>query len=99
MAQTALAWVLGRPGIASVIVGATKLAQLDDNLRALDLELPREATARLDAVSARTPGFPYTFFTPAMQAMQTGGVPVGDAPPGYRQPILHAAPAAAVAKE
>lgn len=99
MAQVALAWVLGRPGIASVIVGATKPAQLDDNLGALELELPRELVARLDAASTRTPPFPYSLFTPAMQAMQTGGVPVGDAPASYRQPILHAGAAASVATE
>ncbi|MCT7085238.1 aldo/keto reductase, partial [Salmonella enterica] len=38
MAQVALNWVATQPGIASVIIGATKLAQLDDNLSALSFE-------------------------------------------------------------
>lgn len=96
MAQVALAWVLGRAGVASVIVGATRVAQLDDNLGAAELELPRELVERLDAASARAPSFPYTFFTSAMQAMQTGGVTVGDRPASYWRPTLHAAPAARV---
>lgn len=73
MAQVALNWVAHRPGIASVIVGATKPEQLEDNLAALDFALPAELTARLDAVSAPAPRYPYSFFTPAMQAMLTGG--------------------------
>lgn len=96
MAQVALAWVLGRAGVASVIVGATRVAQLDDNLGAAELELPRELVERLDAASARAPSFPYTFFSSAMQAMQTGGVTVGDRPPSYWRPTRHAAPAARV---
>ena len=99
MAQVALAWVLGRPGVASVIVGATKVSQLADNLGAVDLVLPAPLVARLDAVSARAVAFPYTFFTPAMQAMLSGGVAVGDVPSGFRPPILHAAKAAGVTRE
>lgn len=86
MAQVALNWVATRPGIASVIVGATKLAQLEDNLGALDFELPGELRTRLDAVSAPTARYPYTFFTPGMQAMLTGGAVVGDKPNGYAVP-------------
>lgn len=96
MAQVALAWVLGRAGVASVIVGATKLAQLEDNLGAADFELPAHAAQRLDAASARTPQFPYSFFTSAMQSMQTGGVPVGDKPSSYWRPTLHASAPARV---
>jgi aryl-alcohol dehydrogenase-like predicted oxidoreductase len=51
-AQVALAWLLGRPGVASVIVGARTEEQLADNLRAAELELTPEERARLDAVSA-----------------------------------------------
>ena len=38
-AQVALSWLLGRPGVASVIVGARTDEQLADNLRAAELEL------------------------------------------------------------
>jgi aryl-alcohol dehydrogenase-like predicted oxidoreductase len=83
MAQVAVAWVLNRPGVASVLVAATKAAQLRETLTALDLELPAAARQRLDAVSAPDPRFPYLFFQPAMQAMLTGGATVGDKPPAY----------------
>jgi aryl-alcohol dehydrogenase-like predicted oxidoreductase len=56
-AQVALAWLLSRPAITSVIVGARKLAHLDDNIRAADLKLSADEIARLDAVS--DPGVPY----------------------------------------
>jgi hypothetical protein len=75
--------VLNRPGVASVLVAATKAAQLRETLTALDLELPAAARQRLDAVSAPDPRFPYLFFQPAMQAMLTGGATVGDKPPAY----------------
>ncbi len=49
MAQVALAWVLGKPGVSSPIVGASKPAHLDDALAAIDLHLTAEETARLEA--------------------------------------------------
>lgn len=99
MAQVAVNWVANRPGIATVILGATKLAQLEDNLGALDFELPAELRARLDAVSGMSPRFPYTFFTPAMQAMLTGGTTVGDKPAGYHARVLIDAKPAGVTNE
>ena len=50
-AQVALAWLLQRPGVASVIVGARTDDQLADNLAAANLELTAEEIARLDEVS------------------------------------------------
>jgi aryl-alcohol dehydrogenase-like predicted oxidoreductase len=50
-ARVALAWLLGRPGITSVIVGARTDDQLADNLAAAELALSPEETARLEAVS------------------------------------------------
>ena len=101
MAQIALNWVANRPGVASVIIGATRLAQLQDTLCALDFTLDAELTQRLDAASDREPSYPYTFFEPQMQAMVHGGVAVGDKPSGYRPrpaatsvaPSLRTAPA------
>lgn len=49
MAQVALAWVLGKQGVSSPIVGASKPAHLDDALAAIDLHLTAEETARLEA--------------------------------------------------
>jgi aryl-alcohol dehydrogenase-like predicted oxidoreductase len=51
-AQVALAWVMGRPGVTSAIVGARNEEQLADNLAAADLVLDPEERARLERVSA-----------------------------------------------
>ena len=51
-AQVALAWLLGRPGVTSLVVGARTDEQLADNLAAAQLELSEEERARLDALSA-----------------------------------------------
>ena len=48
MARVALAWLLARPGVTAPIVGATKLAHLEDALAALDLTLSPEETAALE---------------------------------------------------
>ena len=51
MAQVALAWLVDRPAVTSVILGARTTSQLDDNLGAAGLHLSSEETARLDAAS------------------------------------------------
>jgi aryl-alcohol dehydrogenase-like predicted oxidoreductase len=58
-AQVALAWLLGRAGVASVIVGARTDEQLADNLRAAELELSEEERRRLDEVSALPLIYPF----------------------------------------
>ena len=50
-ARVALAWLLGRPGITTVIVGARSDEQLADNLAAAELELSDEDSARLEEIS------------------------------------------------
>ena len=80
MAQVALNWVANRPGVATVLIGATKLQQLEDNLGALDFTLPEELRARLDGVGAPSVSSPYTFFAPVMQAMLQGTRPVAKLP-------------------
>jgi aryl-alcohol dehydrogenase-like predicted oxidoreductase len=50
-AQVALAWLLTRPAVTSVIIGARTDKQLEDNLAAADLELDPKEVARLEAVS------------------------------------------------
>jgi aryl-alcohol dehydrogenase-like predicted oxidoreductase len=47
-AQVALAWLLGKPVVTAPIVGATKIAQLDDAVAALSLKLSPEEVARLE---------------------------------------------------
>src|ERR1700741_2914511 len=56
-ARVALAWVLGRSAVSSVIVAARKPEQLEDNIRAVDLRLSSEDVRLLDEVS--DPGVPY----------------------------------------
>ena len=58
-AQVALAWTLGRPGVASVIVGARTEEQLADNLGAADLVLEAGERERLDELSALPLLYPF----------------------------------------
>lgn len=58
-AQVALAWLLTRPGVSSLIIGARTEAQLADNLTAADLTLTDGEVARLDALSVPTLLYPY----------------------------------------
>jgi aryl-alcohol dehydrogenase-like predicted oxidoreductase len=58
-AQVALAWLLGRPGVSSVVIGARTDEQLADNLAAGELELGEDERARLDEVSAPPLIYPY----------------------------------------
>ena len=50
MAQLALAWCLAEPNVASVIVGVTRVAQLEDNVKASGLRLSAEIHERIDAI-------------------------------------------------
>jgi aryl-alcohol dehydrogenase-like predicted oxidoreductase len=58
-AQVALAYLLGRPAVTSLIVGARTTEQLVDNLAAADLVLSAEERDRLDQVSALPLIYPY----------------------------------------
>jgi aryl-alcohol dehydrogenase-like predicted oxidoreductase len=57
--QVALNWVLSRPSVSTLIIGARNEAQLRDNLGAAEFALSAEQIARLDAVSAVPPIYPY----------------------------------------
>ncbi|MGH9969736.1 MAG: aldo/keto reductase [Pyrinomonadaceae bacterium] len=72
-AQIALNWVATQPGITSTIIGASRPAQFEDNLRFGDFEIPPELRQRLNQVSAVEPGHPYVFFNPGMQGAISGG--------------------------
>ncbi len=58
VARVALAWLLQRKGVMSVIIGAKTVQQLDDNIAAAGLSLAAEEIAKLDAVSALKPEYP-----------------------------------------
>ncbi|MFL6664886.1 MAG: aldo/keto reductase [Rhizobacter sp.] len=59
VAQVALNWVLRRPSIANVVIGARDEAQLTQNLGALGWSLTDDEVALLDAAGRRTPPYPY----------------------------------------
>jgi aryl-alcohol dehydrogenase-like predicted oxidoreductase len=59
--QVALAWLLVQPAVDSVIIGARTMNQLEDNLKAIELQLPPEEISRLDEVSALEESYPYRF--------------------------------------
>jgi aryl-alcohol dehydrogenase-like predicted oxidoreductase len=58
-AQVALAYLIGKPGVTSVIVGARTEEQLRDNLASASLSLDADEVERLDAVSAQPLRYPY----------------------------------------
>ncbi len=58
-AQVALAWLLGRPGVTSVVIGARTEEQLKQNLGTADVTLSAEERGKLDAVSQRPLAYPY----------------------------------------
>ncbi len=58
VARVALAWLLAKPAVMSIIIGAKSVTQLEDNLAAVKLTLSAEEIAKLDAVSALPPEYP-----------------------------------------
>lgn len=56
--HVAMAWLLAKPAVSSLIFGISKEQQLDDNLAAADLELSADEVAQLDAASAVPPAYP-----------------------------------------
>ena len=60
-AAVALAWLLAKPAVTSVIFGARSVEQLDDNLKAADVTLSIDDVQRLDDASAFELGYPYKF--------------------------------------
>ncbi|MBC7909517.1 MAG: aldo/keto reductase [Pyrinomonadaceae bacterium] len=58
VAQVALAWLLAQPGITSIIIGANKMSQLEDNLKAADVKLSAEDLEQLNAATAPAPRYP-----------------------------------------
>jgi len=75
--RVALAWTLLNPAVTAPIVGARTLAQLEDNLGALEVELPAEQRARLEEASAIELGFPHDFVArPLTRNVMGGGVTI-----------------------
>ncbi|HWR16873.1 MAG TPA: aldo/keto reductase [Terriglobales bacterium] len=78
VAQVAIAWLLARNMVTSVMLGATKQHQLADNLKALEVRLSDAEMAELDAVTALAPVYPNWFIRnltdqPMMEALDSSG--------------------------
>jgi aryl-alcohol dehydrogenase-like predicted oxidoreductase len=58
VAQIALAWILSKPFVSSVIIGAKSMEQLRDNIAAARLQLTEEEIKTLDEVSQLPPEYP-----------------------------------------
>jgi aryl-alcohol dehydrogenase-like predicted oxidoreductase len=61
VAQVALAWLLAKGAVTSIILGASKLSQLEDNLGTLGVKLKDGDVAELDAATALAPAYPNWF--------------------------------------
>lgn len=73
--QVALAWTLFNPAVTAPIIGARTLAQLEENLGALDVRLSDAQRARLEEASAVELGFPHDFLArPMVRNVVFGGV-------------------------
>src|SRR5262245_43676579 len=81
-AQVALAWLLTRPTVSSLLVGAASVKQLDENLGAADIDLDAEDLAQLDTATRPTPPYPnwFTVRVADSQAHEALGIPVAARP-------------------
>jgi aryl-alcohol dehydrogenase-like predicted oxidoreductase len=76
-AQVALSWTLLDPAVTAPIMGVRTIAQLEDNLGALDVTLDADQRARLDQASATDLGFPHAFLMqPMTRAVMFGDVKI-----------------------
>ena len=81
-AQVALAWLLTRPTVSTLLVGAASVKQLDENLGATDIALDAEDLAQLDTATRPTPPYP-NWFTDRVadaQAHEALGIPLAERP-------------------
>lgn len=73
VAQVAIAWLLSKQAVTSVLMGSTKRSQLDDNVKAASLHLAADDLAELDKMTAPMPVYPNWFID------NTADVPVAQA--------------------
>ncbi|MGS2648522.1 aldo/keto reductase [Streptosporangium sp. LJ11] len=88
-AQVALAWVRGRPGITSTLIGARRMDQFEVNLHALNVTLTETQRATLDDVSTPTLNFPAENNRHLGRTLQFAGATV-DGFPSMVSPLLRA---------
>lgn len=75
VARVALAWVQSRPGVSSTIIGARTLAHIEDNIKALEVQLTAEQVSKLDELTKPALNFPAPFLSVAA-GIQAGGTTV-----------------------
>jgi aryl-alcohol dehydrogenase-like predicted oxidoreductase len=61
VAQVALGWLLAKPFVSTILLGASKMSQLEDNLGASELQLSAAEVGQLDAATAPAPLYPQWF--------------------------------------
>ncbi len=76
VARVALAWVRMKPFVTTTIIGAKTMAQLEDNIAAVDLVLTADEIAALDAISADRPQYPHWMIKRNNATRQYTGEPV-----------------------
>jgi aryl-alcohol dehydrogenase-like predicted oxidoreductase len=79
IAQLALAWLLTKPVVTSVLVGSAKLSQLEDNLGAANVRLDAEAVRELDVLTTPTPVYPHWFNARLTDAKVRDGLAASEA--------------------
>jgi aryl-alcohol dehydrogenase-like predicted oxidoreductase len=82
VASAALAWLHAQPAVTSIIVGARRISQFEDNVRAVDVNLTADELARLDARTRPRLGFPHS-----MTEMAPGIINGGTSVNGVSAPI------------
>ena len=75
VAAVSLAWLSAKPGVTSPIIGARRLAQLEDNIKALAVKLTPDESAKLDVLTQPKLGFPQRML-PMAPAIINGGANV-----------------------
>lgn len=76
-AQVAIRWLMQRPGVTSVILGARTKRQLDDNVQAATFELSDEHMTRLDDAGKIELGYPHDYLrSPTITRFMYGGVKI-----------------------
>jgi aryl-alcohol dehydrogenase-like predicted oxidoreductase len=91
-AAVALAWVMGRPGVTSTLMGARRLDQFNTNLTALEVKLTNEQRASLDAASKPVLNFPFDLNESFAPHLAYGGATI-NGKPSIVLPMLTANPA------
>ena len=81
-AQISLAWLLTRPAVSSILVGASSVAQLDENLKATDVKLEADELAALDEATKPTPPYPHWFTSRVVDSKvyEALGIPLATPP-------------------